>query len=72
MLNKNENVTIKFDFSSEQTVGQITKVTGLIKAKYLIPIIDTLDLKANCFLLRQKEFYLPLPDTNGLNAIELK
>lgn len=47
MLNKNENVTIKFDFSSEQTVGQITKVTGLIKAKYLIPIIDTLDLKAN-------------------------
>lgn len=47
MLNKNKSVIIKFDFSVTQTVGQITKVTGLMKAKHLIPIIDILDLKAN-------------------------
>ena len=47
MLNKDESVIIKFDFSVEQTVGQITKITGFMKAKYLIPIIDILDLKAN-------------------------
>ncbi len=47
MLNKDENVIIKFDFSVEQTVGQITKITGFIRAKYLISVIDTLDLKAN-------------------------
>ena len=47
MLNKDVNVIIKFDYSVEQTVGQITKIVGFIKAKYLIPIIDILDLKAN-------------------------
>lgn len=47
MLNKDESVIIKFDFSVEQTVGQITKITGFMKAKYLISIIDILDLKAN-------------------------
>lgn len=47
MLNKNASVIIKFDFSTEQTVGQITKIVGFTKAKYLIPIIDILDLKAN-------------------------
>ena len=47
MTNKNESVIIKFDFSTEQTVGQITKIVGFTKAKYLIPIIDILDLKAN-------------------------
>ena len=47
MLNKNESVIIKFDFSTEQTVGQITKIVGFTKAKYLIPVIDILDLKAN-------------------------
>lgn len=47
MLNKKESVIIKFDFPSEQTVGQITKMVGFVKAKYLIPIIDILDLKAN-------------------------
>lgn len=47
MLNQNESVILKFDFSTEQTVGQITKITGFIKAKYLISIIDILDLKAN-------------------------
>ncbi len=44
---QNKSIIIKFDFSVEQTVGQITKITGFVKAKYLIPIIDILDLKAN-------------------------
>lgn len=47
MLGKDKSVIIKFDLSVEQTVGQITKITGFIKAKYLISIIDVLDLKAN-------------------------
>ena len=46
MLNK-KSVIIKFDYSTEQTVGEITKIVGLTKAKYLIPIIDILDLEAN-------------------------
>lgn len=47
MSNKSSNVIIKFYFPSEQTVGEITKVVGLTKAKYLIPVIDLLDLEAN-------------------------
>ena len=47
MLNRNTSVIIKFDFSTEQTVGEITKIVGLTKAKYLIPVIDSLDLEAN-------------------------
>lgn len=47
MLNKKESVIIKFDFSTEQTVGEITKIVGFTKAKYLIPVIDYLDLEAN-------------------------
>ncbi len=42
-----KSVIIKFDFSNEQTVGKITKVVGLVKARYIIPVIDVLDLKAN-------------------------
>lgn len=47
MLTKNKSIIIKFEFSNEQTVGESTKIIGLTKAKYLIPIIDTLDLEAN-------------------------
>ncbi len=47
MLNKKESIIIKFDFPSEQTVGQITKIVGLTRAKFLIPVIDSLDLDAN-------------------------
>lgn len=47
MLNKKKSVIIKFDFSTEQTVGEITKIVGFTKAKYLIPVIDILDLEAN-------------------------
>ncbi len=46
MLN-NKSVIIKFDFSTAQTVGEITKVVGLTQAKYLIPVIDSLNLEAN-------------------------
>ena len=34
MLKKKESVIIKFDFSAEQTVGDITKIVGLTMAKY--------------------------------------
>lgn len=47
MVRKNEGVIIKFDFPGEQTVGAITKIVGLVKVRYLIPVIDTLDLEAN-------------------------
>lgn len=44
---KRKGIIIKLDFPGEQTIGEITKLTGLIKAKYLIPVIDSLDLEAN-------------------------
>ena len=44
MEQKHESVIIKFDFPGEQTVGEITKVVGLVAAKYMVPIIDALDL----------------------------
>lgn len=47
MLKRKSSVIIKFDFSTEQTVGEITKIVGLTMAKYLIPVIDFLDLDAN-------------------------
>lgn len=47
MASQDKSVIIKFDFSVEQTVGQITKITGFMRAKYLIPVIDILDLQAN-------------------------
>ncbi|MFR9207912.1 MAG: hypothetical protein ACLVKR_06195 [Lachnospiraceae bacterium] len=33
-VKQKKNVIIKFDFSAEQTVGEITKIVGLTKAKY--------------------------------------
>ncbi len=47
MLEKNKSIIIKFEFCNEQTVGEITKIVGLTKAKFLIPIIDSLNLEAN-------------------------
>lgn len=46
-MSNSTSVIIKFDFSAEQTVGQVTKAVGLVKARYLISVIDVLDLKAN-------------------------
>ena len=47
MKKQSNSITIKFDFPSEQTVGEITKIIGLVKAKYLVPVIDNMDLEAN-------------------------
>ena len=44
---KKSSVIIKFDFSTEQPVGEIKKIVGLTKAKYLVPVIDYFDLEAN-------------------------
>lgn len=45
-MNKS-NIIIKVDFPGEQTVGDITKIVGLVEARFLIPVIDGLDLDAN-------------------------
>ena len=42
-----KSIIIKFDYSNEQTVGEITKIVGLVEAKFIIPIIDGLNLEAN-------------------------
>ena len=42
-----KSIIIKFDYSNEQTVGKITKIVGLVEAKFIIPIIDGLNLEAN-------------------------
>ena len=34
MLNKKESIIIKFESCNKQTVGEITKINGLVKAKY--------------------------------------
>lgn len=47
MVGKKESVILKFDFATKQTVGNVTKIVGFVKAKHIIPIIDVLDLKAN-------------------------
>ena len=40
------SVIIKLDYSTEQPVGEIKKVVGLTKAKYLIPVIDYFNLES--------------------------
>lgn len=40
-------VILKFDYAGEQTVENITKIVGLVNARYLIPVIDNLNLEAN-------------------------
>lgn len=47
MLKNSNSVIIKFEFTSEQTVRDIKKIVGLVKAKYMVSIIDTLNLDAN-------------------------
>lgn len=43
----NADIIIRFTDHFTQTVGNIKRVIGLVPAKHLIPIIDTLDLDAN-------------------------
>lgn len=40
-------VVLRFEKAARQQVGDTVKITGLVKAKYLIPMIDHLDLQAN-------------------------
>lgn len=47
MSEKTKSIIIKFENGNEQIVGDIIKVTGLVNARYFIPIIDTLNLEAN-------------------------
>lgn len=41
------SIIIRFEQANKQTVGEITKIVGLVKAKSLISIIDSLNLEAN-------------------------
>ena len=43
----NGGIIIRFEKLVKQSVGETTKIIGLVRAKYLIPIIDNLDLQAN-------------------------
>jgi hypothetical protein len=40
-------VTIKFDELAQQTAGGITRISGFVRARHFIQIIDMLDLEAN-------------------------
>ena len=46
-MNNRSSITIRFEHSNEQKLGKITKVVGLVRAKFIIDIIDYLDLDAN-------------------------
>ena len=41
------SIIIKFEESTEQTVGSITKIVGLVPARFFVSIIDSLNLEAN-------------------------
>lgn len=47
MAEKSNSIIIKFENSNEQTVGEITKIVGLVKARFFVSIIDRLNLEAN-------------------------
>lgn len=47
MVEKNNGIIIKFESGNEQTVGEITKIVGLVKARFFVSIIDCLNLEAN-------------------------
>lgn len=40
-------ITIKFEELARQTVGGITRISGFVRARHFIQIIDSLDLEAN-------------------------
>lgn len=47
MVVNNKSIIIKFESGNEQTVGDITKIVGLVKARFFVSIIDCLNLDAN-------------------------
>ncbi|WP_173923340.1 hypothetical protein [Agromyces sp. Marseille-P2726] len=42
-----DSVIIKFEQPAEQTIRGITRISGFVKARNFVPIIDALDLEAN-------------------------
>lgn len=42
-----KSIIIKFETPAEQTVKDITKIVGLVQARFFVPIIDSLNLEAN-------------------------
>ncbi|RSX51674.1 hypothetical protein [Bifidobacterium samirii] len=42
-----QGIVIRFEKSVKQSIGGVTKIVGLVKAKYLISVIDRLNLQAN-------------------------
>ncbi|MDF7664248.1 hypothetical protein PT282_06190 [Bifidobacterium sp. ESL0763] len=42
-----KGIVLRFEQSVRQTIGETSKFTGMVRAKYLIPVIDNLDLQAN-------------------------
>lgn len=46
-MSKKSSIIIKFEGLSEQTVGDVTKIVGLVQARFFVPIIDSLNLEAN-------------------------
>ena len=46
-MSEKKGIIIKFEGHSEQTVGNITKITGLVQARFFVAIIDSLNLEAN-------------------------
>ncbi|PKU91454.1 hypothetical protein CQR46_0541 [Bifidobacterium pseudolongum subsp. globosum] len=44
---ENPGIIIRLEMSTTQTIGGVTKINGMMKAKYIIQIIDDLDLQAN-------------------------
>ena len=47
MAMEQNGVILKFDYAGEQTVENITKIVGLVNARYLVTVIDNLNLEAN-------------------------
>lgn len=46
-MSENKSIIIRFEGSAEQTVGDVTKIVGLVQARFFVPIIDSLNLEAN-------------------------
>ena len=48
------SIIIKFEESTEQTVGSITKIVGLVPARFFVSIIDSLNLRSKSQILKDR------------------
>lgn len=46
-MSEKNTIIIKFKAPAEQTVGDLTKIVGLVQARFFVSIIDSLNLEAN-------------------------